>query len=314
MSLSEVELVEHCKHILESSRIKNRLVVLCEGYVKKNFEPLSPQVYKRMEQMPDANFYKNCISRSWREKIPHFFNCGDRKNVIEAHSRLISLHKENPDKSYLNPEKLFAIVDLDIQSCLLSSECVCEDTETLYKDIYRNGRLEVSKLSSHQIWVTGLIHKEAYFLMPSLQFIFDSFSTKLVYSGEELKLEKVYLDMVNDLSDDEDLKNNFQRVLHRVEHCLGPELEGFEGFCSQFKESSLDSNLQTEYQDYVKALLSIKKAKQYWKSICLESFLGNKNALEDQILLKIGRYFSEDTTNASDFHLPGFFRFLFNFR
>ncbi|MBO1056729.1 MAG: hypothetical protein HEQ27_09515 [Dolichospermum sp. JUN01] len=59
MSFNEQELKEHCLKIIQDSRIRNKIVILCEGLLPRKVEGRrSPQLYKQMEQMPDANFYK----------------------------------------------------------------------------------------------------------------------------------------------------------------------------------------------------------------------------------------------------------------
>ena len=89
--------------------------MLCEGDISKNQGRLSPQLYKRMEQMPDSNFYKACVPHWWSQHRPQFFNCGDRKDVIDTYFALSELHAKDSTNSYLEPNRLFALVDLDIQ-------------------------------------------------------------------------------------------------------------------------------------------------------------------------------------------------------
>jgi hypothetical protein len=71
MSLNPEQLQEHCEIILKSREIKNKIVVLCEGDIHIEGRK-SPQSYKKMKQMPDANFYKACVPRWWRQKRPNF--------------------------------------------------------------------------------------------------------------------------------------------------------------------------------------------------------------------------------------------------
>lgn len=58
MSFSKKELEQHCKFILSNSRINNKIIVLCEGDIYKEDGKLSPLYYKKMENFPDANFYR----------------------------------------------------------------------------------------------------------------------------------------------------------------------------------------------------------------------------------------------------------------
>jgi len=57
------------KTIIKSARIRNRIVVLCEGDVP-NSEIRTPSEYGKMEKMPDVNFYKACVPRWWKNYLP----------------------------------------------------------------------------------------------------------------------------------------------------------------------------------------------------------------------------------------------------
>jgi hypothetical protein len=76
MSLRETELLEHCQFILANRQIRNKFVILCEGEMKKAAGQLSPQSYRAMEDFTDANFYKACVPRDWRQQIPTFLTVG----------------------------------------------------------------------------------------------------------------------------------------------------------------------------------------------------------------------------------------------
>ncbi len=65
--------------------------------------------------MPDSNFYNACVPHWWSQYRPQFFNCGDRKDVIDTYFALSELHAKDSTNSYLEPNRLFALVDLDIQ-------------------------------------------------------------------------------------------------------------------------------------------------------------------------------------------------------
>ena len=101
MSLNPEQLKEHCEIILKSPIIKKKIVVLCERPIPDIEGRRSPQAYKKMEEMPDANFYKACVPRWWREKLPQFFNCGDRASVINTYLKLLKLHQQDTRNSYL---------------------------------------------------------------------------------------------------------------------------------------------------------------------------------------------------------------------
>jgi hypothetical protein len=135
MSLNPEELAEHCSLILKSSRIRNKIVVLCEGDIRQMEDRPSPQTYKKMEQMSDANFYKACVPRDWRNSRPEFFTCGDRDDVINTYFALHEYHQADPVNSFLSPDKLFALIDLDLQNKKIKYEYDFQDTENIFQDL-----------------------------------------------------------------------------------------------------------------------------------------------------------------------------------
>ncbi len=140
MSLNSEELHQHCQQILSQRRIKNKIVILCEGQITKNQGRPSPQSYRKMEKMPDANFYNACVPKNCNQYRPQFFNCGDRKDVINTYFNLLELHYNEINNSYLNPKKLFAIVDLDnqIQNITNKYDYQFSDTEEIFKHLSMN--------------------------------------------------------------------------------------------------------------------------------------------------------------------------------
>ena len=166
MGLKPEELQQHCLQILKQRRILNKIVILCEGEISKKIQGRpSPQSYSKMEQLPDANFYNACVPNNWKQYRPQFFNCGDRKDVIDSYFHLLELHSKDINNSYLTPEKLFAIVDLDIQIQNIANfyNYSFSDTEEIFTHLYEKARVNEQNFKEHRIWVTGLIHKEAYF-------------------------------------------------------------------------------------------------------------------------------------------------------
>ncbi len=99
---------------------------------------------------------------------------------------LLERHSKLRQYSYLNPDKLFAIVDLDIQSQEMSQSYPFSDTEAIFEHLYDKGKVNKKNANQHRIWVTGLIHKEAYFIEPALQSVFDTFP--LTFNTVPLKL------------------------------------------------------------------------------------------------------------------------------
>jgi len=152
MSLTADELENHVKNIMSSKRIKYKAVILCEGDISsvKNVG-LNPTMYR------NQNMRKN--------NAPQFFNCGGRSDVIKVYSELKALHVAHPKNSYLDINKLFAIIDLDIQKANIDNYSF-QDTEEIFDNLYNELEINHHNLDSHVIFTTGLIHKEAYFLLP----------------------------------------------------------------------------------------------------------------------------------------------------
>jgi len=79
-------------------------------------------------------------------------------------------------------------------------------------------KLEINhnNIDNHIIFTTGLIHKEAYFLLPILTDIFDNYKNQLLYGNDKLSLSKIYTDIIKDIDKDKDLIANFDAVCNRI--------------------------------------------------------------------------------------------------
>ena len=173
MSFSEKELKQHCEIILKQRKILDRIIVLCEGVIPKEQGRLSPQSYGKMDSLPDSNFYKACVPHDWRNSRPEFFNCGDCNDVVNTYFTLLEIIDKDIDNQYFHPKKIFAIVDLDIQIRPINNYRFT-DTQKLFCSLYEKSKInKVNALGIHEILITGLIHKEAYFILPELQPKFD---------------------------------------------------------------------------------------------------------------------------------------------
>ncbi|MBD1830549.1 hypothetical protein NDI47_13310 [Microcoleus vaginatus GB1-A2] len=314
MSLNPEQLKKHCEAILQSRRIKNKIVVLCEGDIRETQGRESPQAYKAMEQMPDANFYKACVPTWWRQKRPEFFNCGDRKDVLDTYSTLSILHEKDTTNSYLDPDRLFAMIDLDLQLQTIDNY-IFTDTEAIFRNLYEKSRVKEQNAAKHRIWITGLIHKEAYFLTPELQPIFDNCCNKPIYQGNPAVLPNIYLDMADAICSDLDLQNNLQRAFDRINHCSGldcTELD-LDKFQDSWKHQFQNTTDATQKQELIVALLTIKKAKDYWHQIKpFGEFSREDWVFREQLSLEIGRFYSEQSSDVKS-HIPFFFNTLYEF-
>lgn len=303
MSLNSEELQQHCQEILKQRRILNKIVILCEGLRNnQNQGRPSPQSYKRMEKMPDANFYNACVPSSWTQYRPQFFNCGDRKDVIDTYFNLLELHSKdtNNSYSYLNPEKLFAIVDLDnqIQNITNIYDYNFSDTEEIFKHLYEKGKINEENIKDHRIFVTGLIHKEAYFLTPELQSIFDTFLNTPTYEGNKVSLEKIYFKMADDITTDIDLQNNLAKSSNRIDYCIDLDYSEINKLCNSWKYEFKACKNELQKNELIYSLLTIKKAKYCWKQIQPPADTDIfPERFREQLSLEIAKFYSENSSN-----------------
>ncbi|MCP2731499.1 hypothetical protein [Limnofasciculus baicalensis] len=307
MSFTQKELKEHCQYILRQRRIKNKIVVLCEGQIPKNDGRPSPQSYGKMETMPDANFYKACVPKWWKQKLPEFFNCGDRQDVIDTYFALSELHAEDSTKSYLTPEKLFAIVDLDLQVKTIDNYNYT-DTDAIFGNLYYKGKVNDKNAINHRIWVTGLIYKEAYFIAPEIQPIFDNYlSGTPIYNGNPIVLEKIYMDMVDGIGSDIALQENLQTASKRISYCAGLDCTGVDKLQDSWKTEFQNAQDETSKNQLIYALLTIKQVKEYWNQIQPSDDWVHPKTFRDQLSLEIGRFYSAQSSDTR-YHIPVFLK------
>ena len=310
MSLNPEQLKKHCKAILQSRRIKNKIVVLCEGVTPKMKGRESPQSYKAMEQMPDANFYKACVPTWWKQKLPEFFNCGDRKDVIDTYFTLSILHQQDSTNSYLDCDRLFAMIDLDLQLQTIENY-IFTDTEAIFRHLYEKSEVKEQNVAQHRIWITGLIHKEAYFLTPELQSLFDNYCNEPIYQGNPAVLANIYLDMADAICSDLDLQNNLQRAFDRISYSSGLDCTEVKAFQASWKERFQNAVDVTQKHELIVALLTIKKAKDYWHQIQPSGdWSRDERVFREQLSLEIGRFYSQQISDVNS-HIPFFFKALY---
>lgn len=310
MDIKTKEIDQHCKTILSSPRIRNKLVILCEGDPLPLNKRESVSFYASMEKMPDSNFYKSCIPSDWKQYIPQFFNCGSRSSVIKTFFRLLELHNSDSDNSYLYPDNLYAIVDLDIQKNNIDNYSY-KDTEEIYENLYKNINIEKNNIYKHKIFVTGLIHKEAYFLLPELKDLFDNFKCKLNFSNNKFDLNSLYLEMINDLSEDKDLVdlNNFEIAKKRISFNTNINSTSLQTIKSSWLNlfNSIQTN-STEKNSLIYLLLLIKKVKMYWEMINSEDWTGSQELLLENLILEVGNFISNQKDER--FHIIHILNFL----
>jgi hypothetical protein len=119
MSFNQAELQNYCKYILRQERIRDRILVLCEGKILKEEVRISrsPESYQSQlpyadrdeKTTPDSSFYKKCIPESWFQfdLVPKFFNCGNCDDVIKIYLTLSEILAQDIDKQYIHPKRVF---------------------------------------------------------------------------------------------------------------------------------------------------------------------------------------------------------------
>ncbi len=312
-----VQLIEQqCQAIMRSSKIRNKIVVLCEGDIPIQGRR-SPNAYQQLQKMPDANFYTACIPDWWTEKRPEFFPCGSRGYVLETYFKLLELHHVPRNDSHLNPNKLFAIVDLDLQVQSFDKDYPFPDTEAIFKSLYQGTRVNLQQASQHRIWVTGLIYKEAYFLVPELQSVFDGYPISLTFDRQPLQLENVYLAMGEAMDSDANLRENLGRACDRISYCTMLDCNNLNQLKSSWLTQFQNVINQAQKKELIYALLMIKQVKNYWEEqICPDQNYSptEMERLKEQLTWTIGRFYAEEGEKSdTEHHIPIFFKTLYQF-
>lgn len=283
--------------ILRSPRVRNKLVVLCEG------DPLpledgrapSPQMYRRLESTPDANFYKACVPKSWHgNRLPSFFNCGGRSQVLYAFEALLAAHHANPSESYLSPEKLYALVDLDLEAGRMPADYPWSTTEDIHAALYHDGALKTDPDERHRIWVTALIHKEAFFVLPGVEAAWVGGGTSPYFRNAPLDLRALHQAVADRLDGDADIARQLHVVDERLRRfAAGPHLQCSCGadLASSWR-SLVERASDHEYPGLVRTLFAVAKVKPLWSEIAPDPAQGltfPAETFRDQLALNIAR-------------------------
>jgi hypothetical protein len=310
-----MDIQQHCQNIINSPRIRNRIIVLCEGELPPTGR-YSPSSYGKNDRLPDANFYKACLPRQWRDRLPVFFNSGSRSEVIKTYQCLRDIHDQNPSESRFIPSKIFALLDLDLQSENLH-DYPFPSIDAVYEDLFTQHKINTHRLEQHQIWLTGFIHKEAYFLAPEIQEFFNRTQT-CAYQDHPLLLSALYPRMAQDINNDQDMAIHWPRAAKRISHCEQLNLD-----CPQDFQQSWQTHWKTishqpeQSQQLSYALLAIRKAKPYWENIhpCHESFTSDCGeewrSFREDISLEIARQIYAEQAGHPHQHLACFFQYLY---
>lgn len=284
--------------ILRSPRIKNKLVVLCEGDrlpIEDRGVP-SPQMYRHLEKTPDSNFYKACVPTNWHgSRLPAFFNCGNRPDVLCTFEALQQAHQASPADSYLTPEKLYAIVDLDLQAGQMPAgyRHLWQTTEDVHAALYHDGTLKTDVDDRHRIWVTALIHKEAFFVLPEVAATWDDDDPPF-FRDAPLDLRMLHEAAAERLAGDKDLAGLLDVARARLlRFAAGQRLPCASGevLCASWRAMVAHASDQ-EYRALVTALLAVAKVKPLWSKIVPNPRHGSTlppESFREQLALNIAR-------------------------
>lgn len=295
--MTSEEIIHHANAIISSSRTRDKYVFLCEGEISDvvTNARYNPSALGRLERLQDSSFYKSCLNRNIKSfKLPFFVNCGGKSDVINVYNKIfeiVSLKNENGEKSYINLEQLYAIVDLDFQKAVVNANTTIED---IYHNLYLNTNIMVDNILSNKILVTGLIHKEAYFLLPKFHDILLDKKLELIYNDNDINMENIFHDMCEEISSDKDLLSNLDTALSRFKCSNLNTLDDLKTFC--LNEIATNNNY--------KFLLTIRKAKSYWEKIT-SNYMCDSEKLREQLSLAIGEKISID--EDIDCHITALF-------
>lgn len=303
-------LARHCQTIRETPDISGKIVILCEGDIQSFEDCCSPQSYRQMKKTPDADFYNACVPANWTQRRPVFFNCGGRGNVLQTYFELLNLHSDDPENSYLNPDKLFAIVDCDFQPQPIDNYTFSSIDEIFYS-LYDRLDVKSQMVDSHRIFVTGFVHKEGYFLVPDLQETFDEFPSPPHYqdssesSSKLLDLQGIYHKMAIDLTQDADLEKHWDRVHPRVSTHFPGDYSTPTQFSQDWLTKFQSCEDKEEKLDPIHTLLTLRKAKDYWENCVVppDEYSPSSQTYRDNLTLKIGTFYSKNSDNPR-YHIP----------
>ncbi len=170
-------------------------------------------------------------------------------------------------------------------------------------DLYDGLKIDHATKDKHVIFVTGLIHKEAYFLLPELQVLFDGYKNPVLYENEKIDLHTLYDKVISESAADQDLNSNPDIILNRLSF-LNPNASSVPDLCSSIK---------SEYRnriEFSKIIFLFRKAKPYWGNIHTDSTVSlSTERFREQLSLEIAKFYSKENNN--DFHLTAIFKSIY---
>jgi hypothetical protein len=310
-------LEKYCdEFIIKESGINRKIIVLCEGGSDKLLKDLVENpplgLGDNFLEYQDASFYQRSVPTWWRDTQKDdiiFHVCGNQSNVITAYFYIIKKYQEKNDKR-LDVNKVYAFVDIDFEKDKLSDinkkhpeiSIGFSSLEYIYHDLYVNGNVNHDVSKKHKIWVTGLIHKEAYFFIPPLKTILPS----------EISLEEKYFDILNEIENIKDF--SIDKAKRRIAyHELSEKFKSVQEFKQLWQENFNNPEItEIEKEQLIYALLTVAKPKATWIKIIPHATAKNKEieTYRNQLSHKIALEFYSKQPRESPHHIPSFFNAL----
>lgn len=132
-----------------------------------------------------------------------------------------------------------------------------------------------------------------------------------LYKENTVNLENIYLDMVNDITNDADLQIHWLRVIKRISHLSnfdGVEIDKFQ----YFWQEEYENNQNLHYKNkLINAVLMLVKSKEYWRQILPDdNWPHSEHKFREQLSLEIGKFYSKQDCIVEN-HIPFFFKTLY---
>ncbi|MCX4247057.1 hypothetical protein [Paraliomyxa miuraensis] len=264
--------------------------------------------------MPDANFYRACVPRRWQNhRLPCFFTCGGRSQVLSVFAMLRTKHLEDPAASYLTPDKLYAIIDLDLHVERMPDGYPWSTTEDVHAALYSDGAIAAAPDERHRIWVTALIHKEAFFVLPGVEAAW-AHGLPPFFRGAPLSLRVVHSAVSERLKEDVELTERLEVVVERLRRFSGGQrlvCSSGQALGSSWRAVAEHADEQ-EYAEILNALLAVAKVKPLWSEVVPEPKLGMPSPdaafFRDQLALNVAAHIAR--LEPHEHPLASFFDFL----
>ena len=104
--------------------------------------------------------------------------------------------------------------------------------------------------------------------------------------------------MTDGIITDVDLQNNLAKVSHRIDYCTGLDCSEINQLCNSWKCELKTCKNELQKNELIYSLLTLKKAKNYWKQIQpSEDTNISPERFREQLSLAIAKFYSENSKN-----------------